>query len=250
MRLERFVKTMAPLAALVATAALGGCGGMNGFGSDGVPLADLDLGGTPPDGIALLGPDSVVVTDGPELAISVEGPAADRLRFTLEDGTLGVMRENRSWNDDAVAVVRVTMPPPSHLSLAGSGTITAASVSDTPDANIAGSGTLDLQSVAAGTMAVNIAGSGTLKAAGTADKLDLNLMGSGDAAMPGLKVGRASVNIAGSGDATFASDGEVEANIAGSGEVTVRGRARCKVNAVGSGRLVCEDEATSGGEAG
>ena len=98
-----------------------------------------------------------------------------------------------------------------------------AAVSDTPQANIAGSGTLELPNVAAGTMTVNIAGSGTLNASGTAGRLNLNVMGSGSAAMAGLKADSASVNIAGSGDATFSSDGSVDANIVGSGDVTVRG---------------------------
>ena len=86
---------------------------------------------------------------------------------------------------------------------------------------------------------------GALNAAGTADRLNLNVMGSGSAAMAGLKVDSASVNIAGSGDATFSSDGSVDANIVGSGDVTVRGSARCKVNSVGSGSLVCERETES-----
>jgi hypothetical protein len=50
----------------------------------------------------------------------------------------------------------------------------------------------------------------------------------------------AKLNVAGSGDATFASDGDVNANIMGSGDVTVKGRARCKVHTIGSGSLVCE----------
>jgi hypothetical protein len=41
--------------------------------------------------------------------------------------------------------------------------------------------------------------------------------------MAALKAGEANINVAGSGNATFASDGDVEANI------------------MGSGHLVCED---------
>ena len=52
-----------------------------------------------------------------------------------------------------------------------------------------------------------------------------------------------------SGNATFASDGDVNANIMGSGNVTVKGRARCKVKTMGSGSLVCEDGAEEVGKA-
>ena len=249
MRLNRFLKTMGPLAALVAMGALAGCDKVHfNVGEEGVPLAELDLGGTPPDSVALLGPDTVIVSEGADFTITVdgEGPVAERMRFKLDGGTLGILREGDNWSEEGgIATVRVTMPPPNSLSLAGSGTMVVAAVSDTPQANIAGSGTLELPNVAAGTMTVNIAGSGTLNAAGTADRLNLNVMGSGSAAMAGLKVESASVNIAGSGDATFSSDGSVDANIVGSGDVTVRGSARCKVNSVGSGSLVCERESES-----
>ena len=44
MRLNRFFKTMGPLAALVAMGALAGCDKVNfNIGEEGVPLADLDL---------------------------------------------------------------------------------------------------------------------------------------------------------------------------------------------------------------
>jgi hypothetical protein len=67
--------------------------------------------------------------------------------------------------------------------------------------------------------------------------------------MAALKAAKASINVAGSGNATFASDGDVDANIMGSGNVTVKGRARCRVKTMGSGSLVCEDEGGNVGKA-
>jgi hypothetical protein len=184
----------------------------------------------------------VDIRDGEKLAIKVEGSdeARQRMRFILKDGSLGILRQNGHWSDNQVATVIVTMPAPGKLNVAGSGRVTAASVSDHPEINVAGSGTLDLASVNAAKMEVNIAGSGSLRAAGTADRLELNLLGSGSADLSALKVGSANVNVAGSGNATFTSDGDVNANIMGSGDVTVKGRARCKVHTIGSGSLVCE----------
>jgi hypothetical protein len=250
MRFKHVLKAVAPVVALAIAGGLAGCDGANVHfgGEEGKALADLDLSGDAPSEISLLGPDMVDIRDGEKLAIQVEGSdeAKDRMRFVLKDGSLGILRKNGNWGDDQVATVILTMPAPAKLNLAGSGRMTAASVSDHPEVNVAGSGTLELASVNARKMEANIAGSGTLKASGSADTLELNLMGSGNGELGSLKVASAKVNIAGSGDAVFASDGDVDANIMGSGHVTVRGRARCKVHTVGSGSLVCEggDETT------
>jgi len=253
MGFKHVFKAVAPVVALAIAGGLAGCdkANVNFNGEQGKELADLDLSGDAPSEVSLLGPDTVDIRDGEKLAIQVEGSdeAKERLRFVLKDGSLGILRQNGHWSDDQVATVIVTMPAPAKLNLAGSGKMTAASVSDQPEVNVAGSGTLNLASVSARKIEVNIAGSGTLKAAGSADKLELNVMGSGTADLGALKAGSANINVAGSGNATFASDGEVHANIVGSGDVTVRGRARCKVHTVGSGTLTCESGSEETGKA-
>jgi hypothetical protein len=246
MGFKHVLKAVAPVVALAIAGSLAGCDGadVKWNGKEGVPLTDLDLSGEAPSEVTLLGPDTVDIRDGEKLSIQVEGSddAKERMRFVLDNGTLGVLRQKSDWGGNEHATVIITMPAPAKLTLAGSGDLTSASVSDKPEINVLGSGKMNLPSVNARSMAVNVAGSGSLKAAGTADKLELNVMGSGSADLSGLKVGSANVNVAGSGDATFASDGDVNANIMGSGDVTVRGRARCKVHTVGSGSLVCEGE--------
>jgi len=247
MGFKHVLKAVAPVIALAIAGGLAGCDKANFKfnGEEGQELADLDLSGDAPSEVNLLGPDTVDIRDGEKLAIQVEGSdqAKERMRFVLKDGSLAILRDNGNWDDSDLATVVVTMPAPAKLTVAGSGKMTAASVSDKPEINVAGSGSLDLASVNAGKMEVNIAGSGSLKAAGSTDKLDLNVLGSGSADLAALKVGSAKVNVAGSGDATFASDGDVDANIMGSGTVTVKGRARCKVKTMGSGSLVCENGA-------
>lgn len=244
MRFRNVLKALGPVVALAIAGVVSGCNSadINLNGKEGVPLSELDLSGEPPSEVILLGPDAVDIRDGERLAIEVQGSeeAKARMRFVLEDGSLGILRERSSRNGSGIATVIVTMPAPAKLTIAGSGRMTSASVSDTPEINVLGSGTLDLPSVAAGQMEVNVAGSGTLQAAGTVDSLDLNVMGSGSADLARLEVGSANVNVAGSGNTVFSSDGEVNANIMGSGDVTVRGSARCTVNAVGSGTLTCE----------
>ena len=253
MGFKHMLKAIAPVVALAIAGSLAGCGDSDVKlnGKEGVPLSELDLSGEAPSEVVLLGPDKVDIRDGEKLAIEVEGAdeARERMRFVLDDGSLGILRDKSHWNDSGTATVIVTMPAAAKLTLAGSGEMRAASVSDRPEINVLGSGKLDLPSVAAARLEVNLAGSGTLTAAGSADSLELNVMGSGNARMDALKAAKASVNVAGSGNATFASDGDVDANIMGSGNVTVRGRAKCKVKTMGSGHLVCEDGGEDVGKA-
>lgn len=230
--------------AIAATATLlSACNGNFDMpGSNGVPLADLDYDGATPTEISLAGPDRVIVTSGKTLTIDVEGPAGvtEDLRFDLDDDELEIGREGK-WRKGGTATIRVTMPTPKSVSMAGSGTIELDRLGTGGEAevSIAGSGTSKIGRIDARELEVSVAGSGSLTAAGKADSLDLSIAGSGDLDMAQVKVGSADISIAGSGDAVFASDGNVEASIMGSGTVEVFGNAKCKVSAMGSGELKC-----------
>ena len=239
--LHKVLKSVAPVFALAMASGLAGCDGhLSINGKEGVPLAELELEGKSPTHLVVAGPDSVIVTRGDKLAIAVSGDseAADALRFTLDDDTLGVMRKS-GWKGDGKATVRVTMPGLDHLTLAGSGTVDADRLTGKVETVIAGSGTARLANVEAEKLEVTIAGSGTIEAAGRAAALELTVAGSGAAKMAGLKTDRAEVTIAGSGDASFASDGTVAATVMGSGDVTVTGSAKCTIKSMGSGKLHC-----------
>lgn len=249
MNVGKFFKSVGPVLAMAAAAGVAGCDGMNVQmgGKEGVPLSELDLSGETPTGVALFGPDIVRISEGEDFTISVTGDqdAKDRMRFVLDDGSLGITREKNSWSNDGKATVSITMPAPASLVVAGSGQIVSEALAEDAEISIAGSGTLDTPNVAATALEVSIAGSGHYKASGTAESLELSIAGSGDGDMSGLKVDRADITIAGSGNAAFASDGDVSATIMGSGDVTVRGNARCTINSLGSGKLVCEREAAA-----
>ena len=220
---------------------LGACGvdTYNYGGNGGVPLAELDRSGPAPTAVKLGGSDRVIVTSGEPFDISVSGDqeAVEALRFTLEDGALGIGREPGPSRGNAI--VRVTTPRVERLALGGSGQIEADRLAGNTALDIAGSGTLRAARIEGERLAVSIAGSGDLEAAGEVRELDLNISGSGDAAMSGLRAERADVSISGSGEAVFASDGEVSASVAGSGDVRVIGNARCSVSRAGSGDVTC-----------
>ena len=241
--LHKLIKSIAPIAALALGAAVSGCDmNINIDGDEGVPLAELDTSGDAPTKLVVAGPDEVILTEGDDLAIKVGGDAkaADKVRFTLKDGTLGILREKGDWGTIGKARVEVTMPAPDSVVLAGSGMVTAARMQGSTEITIAGTGSLDVARIDGGNASITIAGSGTAKGAGTVDMLDLTLAGSGTADMPGLKAANADITVAGSGEAAFASDGKVDATIMGSGVVRVTGRATCEVKSMGSGKIVCE----------
>lgn len=243
-RFGRVMRTVGPVILMAAVGGMmSGCknNGNFSFETDGVPLSELDMSGDAPSEVVMGGPDTVIITEGDDFAISLQGSdeAKEHVRFKLDGDMLAIMRDNMNWDGEG-ATINVTMPAPRKLVIAGSGDMATSTLADQAEVTIAGSGTLSALDIAVDSLDITIAGSGRITAGGTAESLDLDIAGSGTADLGGLKVERADVTIAGSGDATFASDGDVDANIVGSGSVTVRGSARCTVQAVGSGTLTCE----------
>lgn len=244
MKFDKFFRALGPIVAVALAAGVAGCDNMDVSlnGEKGKPLAELDMTGPAPQELVLLGPDEVRVTTGDKLAITVEGDEAvtSHLRFTLKDGTLGVLRDSEWKNSAGKAVVNVTMPAPREVTMAGSGVIKAAALAPGAKVQVVGSGEIESAAVSGDALEVTLPGSGSFRAAGNVGKLDLTILGSGSAELDAVKVESADITIAGSGSAAFASDGEVKAKIMGSGSVTVRGRAKCTVEAMGSGKLNCE----------
>ena len=238
---NRFVKRMAPVAAIVMSAGLAGCGSVDIKinGKEGVPLAELDMTGDAPTKLLVAGPDKVILTEGDTLDISVEGDSADTIRFVRDGKLLGVTREEDNWDWDGKATVRVTMPAPEEIDIAGSGSVEAATVASDAAVNIGGSGSVVIDQVAADKLEIAIGGSGSVKAAGTATDLEISIGGSGGTDLANLKADDVEITIGGSGSVSLASDGKVDATIAGSGSVNVTGDAQCSVSSFGSGSLKC-----------
>lgn len=240
---NRFFKAAGSIAVIALAVTAAGCSmDMDIGSSDGVPLAELDQSGDAPTELALASGDTVIITTGETLSIDVEGDAEDvaKMRFSLEGGMLGIARESGNWSGGTATTVRVTMPAPTEIDMAGSGNITSDALAAAAEINIAGSGDVEVSGIDSQRLEVSIAGSGGFAGTGETDVLEVALMGSGSANMPALKADNADISIAGSGSANFASDGTVEASIAGSGSVNVTGNASCNLNAMGSGSLNCK----------
>lgn len=225
---------------LGASLALSGCLYL-ASGFDGVPLDELDTSGSPPVEIALAGPDDVILTVGDTLDIAVEGDdaATDDLRFRIDGERLSIGREDGGMNSDGKALIRVTMPAPRAIALAGSGKLEAEALASTAEISLAESNTATVAEIAADDLEVSVAGSGSLSGRGTVERLDISIAGSGDIDFAAVEAEIVEISIAGSGDVTLASNGSVEASIAGSGDVFVTGSASCKTRSAGSGEVRC-----------
>ena len=230
--------------ATVTAASLASCDGADvTVNPDGVPLDEIEQGGTPPSELVLAGSDTVLIEEGDAFAIRVEGSeqAVSRLRFERDGDQLLIAQqsEDGNWLRDDAATIRVTMTAPTEITMAGSGRIRSFGTARTAQINIAGSGNIEVDRVGAEKLGVNIGGSGDVGAAGATQRLELNIAGSGSGDLAEVTVGEAKVNIIGSGDGRFDSNGSVTAKIVGSGAVAVTGSARCSVNSLGSGSLTC-----------
>ena len=125
-------------------------------GFDGVPLEELDLTGAPPQKVALCGPAQLVLSEGEVFRVDVEpGPSGAEALFSLGEEKLGI------GGGDAETVVRVTLPAPRKLTIAGSGRVTAAKLARDGKVSVAGSGSRSPRSTAAASRSASPAAAGS-----------------------------------------------------------------------------------------
>jgi carbon monoxide dehydrogenase subunit G len=239
---RRAKSILSSTAVLAAAAGLSGCINI-GSSFDGVPVTELDMSGDAPTEISLAGPDDLFLTVGDKLVIQIEGDddVVKDLRFRIDGDMLKIGRESGWDSARGTAIVRVTMPAPEKVSLAGSGDLQAETLASSADVDLAGSGAMDIGTVASDDLEIDIAGAGKLTGKGTAKTLEISIAGSGDVDFADLKADDVEISIAGSGDINLASDGSVNASIAGSGDVVVTGKATCTSSAAGSGNVTCRE---------
>lgn len=243
----------------LATATLGGCAYM---GDDEEDRAESEKGavtGTPAGGsgdsvsrtyavsgftgIIAAGSDKVEVVKGDAFAVTATGSAEvlDRLLIRVNDGKLEIRRRSGGpLNNAGSATIRVTMPALEDIVVAGSGDVTADSLTgDDAEIVIAGSGNVRLAAVTVRKLEMTVAGSGKVEAAGTVEDVEATIAGSGDIAAPALTAQRAEISIAGSGNIAMAVTGNAEVSTIGSGDVTLTGGGTCTHSRTGGGEVNC-----------
>lgn len=192
--------------------------------------------------IVAAGPDSIVIRRGDAFSVQASGDRAllDGLILNVDGNALEVRRRSGlNWRGNH-ATITVTLPALSSIVVAGSGDVTADTLTgDRAEVTVAGSGDVALTGVDARKLEMSIAGSGSITAAGKADEVESTIAGSGDIAASAFSATRAEVSIIGSGGVTMAVTGTADVSTAGSGDVTITGGATCTSSKMGSGDISC-----------
>lgn len=180
----------------------------------------------------------VRVSQGATRAVTVEAPVdlQDRIRTTLEGGTLVIDTVGGCWRSNQPVRVDITAPRFDRLSMSGSGELRTGNTLRSPRLAVELSGSGDaVVAVEGSELSVNIAGSGDASVSGTAADVRVAIAGSGDVDVSSLPAERATVSIAGSGDAKVRASRSLSADIAGSGNVIYHGQPAVRRSVVGSG---------------
>lgn len=193
--------------------------------------------------LTVAGPFDVTVSDGAPGALAVSGPEniLDNMEFEVEGDELTIRMKRGISTRMRGETVTVAF---SHnglreANIAGSGMIDIARVTNDFEGAIAGSGDLRVREMAVERADFNIAGSGDIRAVGTADQIDVSIAGSGEFISRQLVSRTADISIAGSGDVDTQVTGTADVSIIGSGDVLITGGAECTVSKAGSGDVRC-----------
>lgn len=234
----------------VGTLVLLGCGvsfDLGGFGesiagsgtiiSESRPVSDFTQ-------INLLGSGVLIITQGDHYALEVE--TDDNLMEyiktevqgdTLELGFTSAALDNRLRPTDGF-VFRVTVQELEGLEVAGSGTINAESLDcDMLVVTLAGSGEVRIGNLVAGDLTVQIIGSGDIGIEGEAERQSYLIAGSGSIDTGDLRGDAVTVTIPGSGSATVWAMRTLHVSIAGSGSVEYYGSPSVTQSILGSGSV-------------
>ncbi|MEZ0497761.1 head GIN domain-containing protein [Sphingomonas sp. IW22] len=230
-------------AAILLAVPLTACGGIAVGGGDPGPRVERSYPLSGFTRVTNAASADVRVTTGNGFEVRVSGNEAlvDRLEMKVEDGTLRIGAEERSWGwgNQGSATVEVMMPQIQAAAIVGAGNMTIDRGSGDFSADVAGAGDMAIGRIDGNKVRLTISGAGDIAAAGNAQMLDASVAGTGSIRARELMVRGAKVDVAGAGDVTANVDGDAAVSIAGVGSVDLGHRSRCQVSKAGIGSVKC-----------
>ena len=176
----------------------------------------------------------------PGATVKADDNIAPLILTSVDGDTLVIKTQpNVSFRTRSEIVVNVGFTQLKNADLRGSGDLNIQGLSGPSfELSLAGSGDVRLDGAELGQLKSRLAGSGDVWIKGRADDATISIAGSGDVHAADLAARSVSVTIAGSGDARVQASESLNVQIAGSGDVTYGGNPP-KVNSrvVGSGDL-------------
>lgn len=195
-----------------------------------------------PDQIQVSGEIDVVLRQGSQTAVTIEGDA-NLIPYIItrkENGRLVIrVKEHYSLASVKPVLVRITTNDLKELSVSGSGNVNSEGLivhNGNMEINVTGSGDMTLQ-LNAPSINADLTGSGNIKISGETKDMKLAITGSGDFTGEGLKSENAEVHVNGSGTARVFADMKLDVEVNGSGDVFYKGNARVNQAVHGSGTI-------------
>ncbi len=171
--------------------------------------------------------DSIEFTGAGDIQVTCGSPAS--LSLTADDNLLEYL---------ATQVVGGTLKISTTKSISPTKQPTfAITVEDLKELSLSGSGNVVASKVSGDQTSFTITGSGKIMADGEVDKLDITINGSGSADLDGVAAKQATIAVNGSGDIKINASEVLDVNIAGSGDVEYRGSPEIRKNIAGSGKF-------------
>ena len=191
-------------------------------------------------GIAI--PATVYLEQGNKHSLDIDASddMMEKIEVSVENGKLVIKPKNYTDKIKGDIVVRIVAPDYEEVSLAGSGKLFAEKKMNLDEVvlKIAGSGSMDFQSLEAEEVEVKISGSGNLSLAGSgATELSVSIAGSGNLNAENFEVNEFGAKISGSGNCRVFVNSELKASIAGSGSIYYKGTPQVDTSIAGSGKV-------------
>ena len=199
------------------------------------------------DAIAVSGWFNVILVDGQEGKLSIEGDEnlLEYIKTEVKEGKLvikvkkGYNLQPSSWKKDGSIYVTVPVESVNEVTLSGSGDIVGKKTISASEfsTNMSGSGdiTLDVESK---TVSASMSGSGDINLSGTTEVFDVQISGSGDIEAYDLIADTVDASISGSADIKVTANKMLKARVSGSGDIHYRGDAtKLDTKSSGSGDI-------------
>lgn len=174
------------------------------------------------------------------VSVRADDNIAPLILTTVEGDTLIVkLKPNTSIRTDSALQVDVDFTALTQADLRGSGDLNIHGLkADQFELSLAGSGDVRFDKAEFGRLSTRLAGSGDIWMKGRADEVSFNVAGSGDIHAADLVARRVNVDIAGSGDVRVHASDALAVQIAGSGDVVYNGTpTKLTSRVVGSGDI-------------
>ena len=167
------------------------------------PVTTRDIAFTGATEVEINVPADVTYTQAPQGSLKITGPREIVERIEVHDGEISLPGYH-GWGRNRGGRLQIVMTGP-----------------DTRAFSVRGSQTLTILNYQQDELNIDMPGSGKVTASGAADRADIDIAGSGEVDLRSLALNHVDIDIAGSGDVTVGPRESANIDIAGSGDVTL-----------------------------